>query len=191
MFSGSRFFQMMHENFVQADLVAHNQVLRILFWKFWWSEPIYPNLVWRNLDRSRSQLSNDTKIIKFGQNLIHKIKILIIIANFVDSRFSDPSPSPQRTSRPRFCGSRISSKMTKVLPRIWGLWICWLIARRRPSGRITRSDFLTKSASTTSSQIIFRTPLWSILIPRWGIPAARKIFWTLWNQKVSRSETKT
>ena len=29
-----------------------------------------------NLDRFRFQLSNDTKILKFGQNLVHKIKIL-------------------------------------------------------------------------------------------------------------------
>ena len=30
-----------------------------------------------NLDRSRSQLSDDTKIIKFGQILVHKIKFLL------------------------------------------------------------------------------------------------------------------
>ena len=34
------------------------------------------NLVLPNLDRSRSQLSQNTKIVKFGQILVHKIKIL-------------------------------------------------------------------------------------------------------------------
>ena len=40
------------------------------------------NLVWSNLDRSRSQLSNDTKIIKFGQILVHQNFQNSYIANF-------------------------------------------------------------------------------------------------------------
>ena len=37
------------------------------------------NLVLPNLDRSRRQLSNDTKIVKFGQNLVQKFLISQIL----------------------------------------------------------------------------------------------------------------
>ena len=130
----------MHENGVQADLVAHNQVLRILFWKFWWSEPIYPNLVWRNLDRSRSQLSNDTKIIKFGQILTPQNQNSYNYRKFsVDSRLCQlHRNSHDGRKEPVQCRDFVANPLEeflwrmqtgKVLPRIWGLQICWLIAR--------------------------------------------------------------
>ena len=57
------------------------------FDKIWKFGNFHQNLI-TNLDRSRSQLSKNTKIVKFGQISLHKIEILNI-TNFVGSRFQD------------------------------------------------------------------------------------------------------
>ena len=57
----------------------------ILYFWFLANLELSHNLVSPNLDRSRRQLSNDTKITKFGQILVHKIQNSYI-TNFVGSR---------------------------------------------------------------------------------------------------------
>ena len=47
--------------------------------QFWQILDYLLNLVLPNLDRSRRQLSNDTKIVKFGQNLVQKFLISQIL----------------------------------------------------------------------------------------------------------------
>ena len=61
---------------LKFDEIGNFGELRNLdFDKIWKFGIVHQNLI-INLERSRRQLFNDTKIIKFGQILVHKIKIL-------------------------------------------------------------------------------------------------------------------
>ena len=70
------------ENFKSLTL-AQIQILRSLTlnpnFRFWQICGSLFNLVLPNLNRSRRQLSNDTKIVKFGQNLVQKFLISQIL----------------------------------------------------------------------------------------------------------------
>ena len=81
------------------------------------------NLVLPNLDRSRRQLSNDTKIVKFGQNLVQKFLISQILTWVLGCI---PGLSYCRARSQIYCGSRTSkcnSRHKPILTTSWRLGI--------------------------------------------------------------------
>ena len=71
---------------LKFDEIGNFGELRNLdFDKIWKFGIVHQNLI-INLDRSQSQLSNDTKIMKFGQILVDQIQNSYI-TNFVGSRY--------------------------------------------------------------------------------------------------------
>ena len=58
------------------------------------------NLILPNLDRSRRQLSNDTKIVKFGQNLVQKFWIWKMLISFWKKKTFLTAPRPRTSPQP-------------------------------------------------------------------------------------------
>ena len=73
------------------EICNFGELQKMNFDKIWKFGIVLQNLI-INLDRSRSQLSKNTKIIKFGQISLspQNPKFLIIITNFVGSRYLCP-----------------------------------------------------------------------------------------------------
>ena len=128
------------------------------------------NLVSPNLDRCRRQLSNDTKIIKFGQNSVHKIE------NSYISR--------------KFCGSKGTSARPIVLKTIaWRKWICASPAPARAGFKNFLQNFGDESQFWWILEILISTSkFWKKFVTRvrpywdkfWKILTIE--FW--WNRKV-------